>query len=485
MDGIEGMIRKPYGCFEQVSSSTYPNILILKYLKETNRSNPEIEKKALAFIRKGYKKLAAYETAQHGFEWYGDTPPHEALSAYGLLEFTEMKGVYNEVSEPMLQRTIAYLLKRRNGTGGFKQHRGKYGFSAAPKHINNAYIVYAIAESGIQANIEREYNFTYNEALESNDSYRMALLACASFKLGKTENAKYLLSKIKENINTYGFKKLPVESTITRSYGNSKQIETAAFTILALLKEKSSEYTVSQGIKYLISARKHGRFGSTQATSIALKALIAYTKTQKQKIVAQGNKVELDINGKKITKQLSLNNEGKIVIKGIEKYLSTGTQKIKVHFSNPKGTFPYMLDVNWDSTVPNSSPLCKLSLQTTLANNTIPVGNTLRMNIEVKNKTDQPLPMAIAIIGIPSGTSAQPWQLKELKEQHKADYFEVFDNYLVFYWKEFNTAETKTIHLDLKAEIAGNYQAPASTVYLYYADDFKHWTQGNRLIIDN
>lgn len=483
MDGIASLIRQPYGCFEQVSSSTYPNILILKYLKETNKSNPEIEKKAMAFITEGYKKLAAYETSKNGFEWYGHAPPHEALSAYGLMEFTEMKAVYDKVSEPMIKRTVDYLISRKNGKGGFNQNRGKYGFSAAPEHVNNAYIIYALSESGIPVDIEKEYNFTFLEAINSNDTYRMALMACASFNLNKTENAKILMQKIKNSISVYDFDKLPSEHTITRSYGNSKTIETAAFTVLALLKQGDSEYLVNKGIEYLLSKRKYGRFGSTQATSMALKALITYTITQKQKIITHSI-VEIQINGKRINQALTTNNEGKIVIEGLEKYIKRGSQNISINFTNPKETFPYQLHVTWDSTIPNTSSKCKLQLETVISNTTSKIGETIRMDINVTNKTNTPLPMATAIIGIPSGTSVQPWQLKEITEKHKADYFEIFDNYLVFYWKEFNSNESKSIQLDLKAEILGNYQAPASSVYLYYTDEHKHWIKGNDVTIE-
>ena len=31
--GLEGMLREPGGCFEQTSTSNYPNLLILDYLK--------------------------------------------------------------------------------------------------------------------------------------------------------------------------------------------------------------------------------------------------------------------------------------------------------------------------------------------------------------------------------------------------------------------------------------------------------------------
>jgi alpha-2-macroglobulin-like protein len=57
-------------------------------------------------------------------------------------------------------------------------------------------------------------------------------------------------------------------------------------------------------------------------------------------------------------------------------------------------------------------------------------------------------------------------------------YYELFDNYLVFYWMGFAPNETKTINLDLKANIQGNYKAKASNTYLYYTPEYKHWADG-------
>jgi uncharacterized protein YfaS (alpha-2-macroglobulin family) len=34
--GMEGMIREPGGCFEQTSSSNYPNVMVLAYLASSS-----------------------------------------------------------------------------------------------------------------------------------------------------------------------------------------------------------------------------------------------------------------------------------------------------------------------------------------------------------------------------------------------------------------------------------------------------------------
>ena len=91
--------------------------------------------------------------------------------------------------------------------------------------------------------------------------------------------------------------------------------------------------------------------------------------------------------------------------------------------------------------------------------------------------------MAIAKIGIPAGLSLQPWQLKELTEQKQVAYYEIFDNYLVLYWMGFAAKETKTIQLDLKAEIPGTYKAKAGNVCLYYTPECKNWNEGLEVFI--
>ncbi len=141
LDGIESMLREPYGCFEQTSSTTYPNIFVLKYLRESGKSNKAIEEKALGYIERGYKRLIGFETSMNGFEWFGHTPPHEALTAYGLLEFTDMQEFIN-VDKQMLERTKKFLLGRRDGKGSFSLSTGGYDrFASVPNKIANVYIV--------------------------------------------------------------------------------------------------------------------------------------------------------------------------------------------------------------------------------------------------------------------------------------------------------------------------------------------------------
>ena len=63
--GLEGLLREPGGCFEQTSTSNYPNLLILNYLKESDQAKPEIEKKARDMLAHGYQVLTVVRVPAH------------------------------------------------------------------------------------------------------------------------------------------------------------------------------------------------------------------------------------------------------------------------------------------------------------------------------------------------------------------------------------------------------------------------------------
>src|SRR6185369_14590039 len=50
IEGMDAILRMPGGCFEQTSSSTYPNVLALDYMKRAKKGTPEVHAKAEGFI---------------------------------------------------------------------------------------------------------------------------------------------------------------------------------------------------------------------------------------------------------------------------------------------------------------------------------------------------------------------------------------------------------------------------------------------------
>ncbi len=475
MDGIESVIRQPHGCFEQASASTYPNILILKYLQENEDVSNDFKEKALKYIETGYKKLSGYETKQHGFEWFGHTPPHEGLTAFGLMEFTEMKEVYPEVSEELLKRTKEWLLSRKVGKGGFKTNKGKYGFSSASDEVTFAYLVYAFSESGVSSNdYQQEYEKACSEALKSKDAYRMALMANACLNRNDKEKAQPIIDYLVERIDKGGVEKLKASHSIVRSWGKSLNVEVAALSGMALMKNGEDHFKeLLTLMDYILGARSYGGFGSTQATVLSLKAITQYASIINR--LPEDGTVHLYINNKEVMTRKISSNERSVKLDSLEQYLSVGVQTISVRFEGLKNPVSFSANANWRQLVPASNDDCKVRIQTQLMQNTCEVNDLVRMSTRLINKTYNGLSMTVAMVGIPSGLSAQPWQLKKMQEEHEFDYYEIHRNYVVFYFTELAPNAHKTINLDLKAEVPGVYSSPASCAYLYYTKEFKDW----------
>ena len=87
LTGVESILREPHGCFEQTSATNYPNAMALQYMQESGLTNPEVSRRARTLLDKGYGKLTSFECKKRGYEWFGSDPGHEALSAFGLMQF--------------------------------------------------------------------------------------------------------------------------------------------------------------------------------------------------------------------------------------------------------------------------------------------------------------------------------------------------------------------------------------------------------------
>jgi TonB-dependent SusC/RagA subfamily outer membrane receptor len=480
--GVTSILRAPHGCFEQVSSSTFPNILALQFLKESGQLRPDMETLALNYIRSGYKQLAAYEITGGGFEWFGHPPAHEALSAYGLIEFNEMKKVFGGVDEKMVRRTQEWILSRRKGDGTFLQNSGKYGFSSASKTVTNAYLVYALAETGTK-DIDKEYAYSLTEAWQSNDMYRMALMANAAYSLHKINDYEKLVNEFIRKANESGLEKLTMDHSAVRSYGNSLAIETVSLWGVAMLRAQQPDFiSITRCIDFILAKRSFGMFGSTQSTTLALKALTLYaasinSKRDDGEVTVSTNNVLTD------TQHYTKETKNSIVMNKFTGLLGNGKNSVRVKFNTTTEALPYSINLTWNSKVPLTDTACKMAIETKLAQRTVKVNETVRLTTILSNKTHQGVPMSVALIGIPAGLSLQPWQLKELQEKKVFDFYEVMGNRLAIYYRELEPRATRTINLDLKAEAPGSFSSVASCVYLYYTDEYKGWVKGNTIRI--
>ncbi|MCJ7624722.1 MAG: hypothetical protein MUO76_14570, partial [Anaerolineaceae bacterium] len=120
VEGLDSILRMPYGCFEQTSSTTYPNVLVMDYLKTSGQISPEVQMKAEEYINLGYQRLTTFEVGgSGGFSLFGDAPADPMLTAYGLQEFNDMSQVHN-VDPAIIQRIAAWLQSEQKSDGSWE-----------------------------------------------------------------------------------------------------------------------------------------------------------------------------------------------------------------------------------------------------------------------------------------------------------------------------------------------------------------------------
>lgn len=492
--GLESLLREPNGCFEQTSTSNYPNVLILQYLKESDQTKPDIERRAHELLDRGYQKLISFECLnpaakkKEGYEWFGGTAPaHEALTAYGLMEFRDMAKVH-EVDPAMLKRTHDYLLHQRDGQGGFKRNpQALDTFGRAPQHITNAYIVWALTEGGSDEDITKELNALYEQATSSKDPYFLSLVANSLISRAKTPDGVKLLKKVSELQKTDGHLDAK-QTSITASGGRDLQIETTSLALLGWLKANPGEFNanVQKAIKWLAQQRGgFGGFGSTQSTILALKALILYTKANKK--TAESGELRLFAGDKQVadlpfaagaTEPLTL------TVPNAESTLKPGKNTLRVEITG-KNVFPYTLTWSYQTRQPASAENCPVKLSAKLDRNQAGESETVRLHVHIENASGKGQGMAVAILGLPGGLTI-PEDMKQLKDYTRpptdgqrplVSAFEIRGRELVLYWRDLAPDQKIDVPIDLICRIPGEYSGPASRAYLYYNSDLKHWIE--------
>ncbi len=484
--GMEGMIREPGGCFEQTSSTNYPNIMILGYLGSTDGADPALIAKTQGVLDKGYKLLTGYETKQRGYEWFGQTPGHEALTAYGLMEFADMAKVY-DVDHKMVERTADWLMSRRDHKGGFtRSSTALDSFGRASETTTNAYIMWALAEAKRSSGMTEELAIQRTLGATTKDPYLLALAAntnlLAAPRTADTDAMVKRLAALQVKDGSF----TGAKESITMSGGESLTIEATSLAVLALLKASPSgeyEAQIRSGVDYLNARRSgSGEWGNTQATILGLKALTAYSEHSRQ--MQTDGSATLIINGKPMgTIKFEKGRKDALVWDDVAGSLSPGKNTIEVQLDSD-AVLPYTIALEYRSARPQSSPAAKVAVTTELAKSQAKMGEGVRLHAHVENKTKDGIPMTLARVGIPGGMVFQTWQLKELRDKGLIDFYETRPREVILYWRAMAPSAKKDIDIDLLAAVPGSYEAPASSAYLYYTAEDKAWTAPVKVAID-
>ena len=311
IEGMDSLLRMPYGCFEQTSSSTYPNVLALDYMKRTRKLTPEVHAKAEGYIANGYQRLLTFEVPGGGFSWFGNAPANKILTSYGLMEFSDMSKVH-DMDSKVIERTQQWLASQQQADGSWRPDTAFINEGATDRYNTDvlritAYVAWSLENTGYQGPaIEKARQFIETHLStdigRSPDVYTLAVLANFAADYAKdralTGRAMQMLLDARTEQDDKAWWR--AEETGVYATGTSAMVETTGLAVQALLKWGGNPTVAAKAINFIVAKKDaQGTWGTTQATIMALRALLL--STEKGGAAAKGT-VEVVLNGKPAAK---------------------------------------------------------------------------------------------------------------------------------------------------------------------------------------
>ncbi|MCA8956730.1 MAG: hypothetical protein KDC87_11705, partial [Planctomycetes bacterium] len=477
--GLEGMLQEPHGCFEQVSSTNYPNVMVLTLLGGSGDDVPAAAQRARTLLASGYAKLKAYEVAGGGFEWWGEKPAHAALTAYGLMQFTDMAKVF-EVDAAMVQRTRSWLLAQRDGKGGFTTGGGRYGhFQGGTRELRSSYITQALLYGGTPAaELGREVDALAQRAAQTDNGYELAVATCGLARAGHqgAAAARQRLAKLQGRDGS-----VPGTVSITGSGKRDLAVETTAFAVLAWLSGAGHTESIERAVRFLEGCRiGAGQFGGTQATVLALQAMCGYAAANVRTV--KPGKIVVRIDGAVAHERRVFGDEKHVIdldlgtaLRDAIRTHGAGRRVLQIEVTGGS-ELPYCVDAGLIAEVPDSRPNCPLGLETSLSRRTVVEGAPVALRAVVENRTATPIANAMVVLGLPAGLHVESRVLDDLKKAQQIAAWELSGQDVVLYLRGLDAHEKREIAVDLIARVPGTTTGPASRTYPYYSGADKHWT---------
>jgi uncharacterized protein YfaS (alpha-2-macroglobulin family) len=497
VEGLDSILRMPYGCFEQTSSTTYPNVLVLDYLQTTNQAAPEAQMKAEEYINLGYQRLTTFEVGSTGgFSLFGDAPADRMLTAYGLQEFADMSHVQN-VDEALVKRAADWLLSQQASDGSWENDRGLVHESTWSSLGNDrlpvtAYIAWSLVVAGYkdQDGTQRGIAYVREHQAEAEDAYVLALVANALVASDLSEKGyidpstqavlDHLSDMARQEGN--GVSWTSSVASFMGGEGHTGSIETTALATLAFLRADSHPELVNAALTYLIQQKDgFGTWYTTQATVLALKALIESVRAGGEDVNAI---VTVSLNGGQThIVQVSAENYDVVQLLSFED-ISIGRDNMVEISMEGKGNLMYQVSggyyLPWNKLVDYQDVVSEkelVDIDVAYDRTELEVNDIVNVNITVSLQEGR-ADSALIDLGLPPGFTVQNEDLEALVAYYNdvpEDYafptiqrYELTGRQILIYISNLSAGKPLQFSYRLLAKFPLVAQTPASNAYDYY-----------------
>ena len=474
VEGLDNIFRMPHGCFEQTSSIAYPNVMALMYMQNTGQVSPEVEARASEFINAGYQRLLTFEVKGGGFDWYGNPPASEVLTAFGIMEFCDMAKVHN-VDPVVIERACNWLRDQQKPQGYWSTRREFYtaGQANSSDAATTAFVAWALSSAGrCEASVVKALSWLNSNQEVFDNNYILALVANASLLIDDDNaHAKSLVQTLANRFEQDGQAAwlTGTGQSAVYSRGTSLDIETTALGTLALIESGRYPELATKAQKWLsLQKDQFGTFSTTQATVLSLKALVAgFGKSLGE---ANDCNISVLVNGRTADK-VSVNGSNYDVVQLVDLSgsLGYGNNTIELIADNAvelnyrlAGKY-YVPGVG----VATEEKVKELDIEVEYDRTQVQVDAGILCNVTVTNQTAAYINMAIVDLGIPPGFEPDTSGFETLINRGIISRYEVTGRQVILYLRGLESGQLK-LSYKLKALYPVKVKTPPSSIWEYY-----------------
>lgn len=462
---------------------TWPNVLVLDYLIRTDQLTPDIELEARSYINAGYQRLLTFECDGGGFDWFGDpNPPNQDLTAIGLLELTDMAAVH-PVDPELLARTRRWLLVRQSPDGSWAppaEGAFSVGFANGQARTT-AFVTWALAWSGeTDPGVARAADWLAANAAAQTDPYTRALFAHALLAADRHgDTVRALLDELAEDAEVGGegdeVRWSAEDATVCGSWGWTSEVEATALVAEAFLRAEQHADLAAKALTWIVRQKSpQGTWGSTQATVLALRALLLSAEAPGGD-AGGGGTVVVTMNGAEV-QTLDIAPETSDVMRTVplQPWTTTGRNTLDLTFAGD-GRFLYQAVATWH--VPWAllppPPEGELAIAVAYDATDLAVDDVVNVAVTVTNRRAEDLFMVIVDIGQPPGFDLVPDALDEAVTTGLLAKYEATGRQVILYVRAIPALATVELRYGLRARWPLEVTTPPTQAYLYYQPEVR------------
>jgi hypothetical protein len=524
LGSFEGLLRRPYGCFEQTSATTYPNLMVLRHLRQgrgrrrapagrsvrfgQGEGNGNVagrgkgqqpgeagpRDKARAYLAQGYQRLTTFEVGKSGgFSLFGRAPSKPLLTAFGLGEFHDLSTVMR-VDRRLIRRIQRYLLSRQRSDGTWSARGGLIeSGDALPRGTltATAYMAFQLLRSGARGSkLEKALAVLRRQAEGLGDHpYARALciraLAVADRPAdrGRLKRWARRLAEAARELGAQRYWSPAAAGRTLSGRGSAAAQETTALALLALLETRTRLELVPGAVKWLVAQRgARGAWSTTQATVLALEALLA----ARSRVAGRTPKaVQVELDGETVGR-LCLERGGAAspVRLHLPRRLSPGPHRVRlVPRGGGKALYRVALAFNAQR-VPAASIRARsgVDFSVTWSAKQASKGEVLQVRATIENRRGRALDAPMLELGIPGGLRLLQGTLRRLVQSGRLASWERRGSRLLLYFTRLPVGRS-TLRLRLQAEYPLAARIPPSRMYEYYQPEVSWYAPAGRIVV--